>query len=715
MANHKKILTDKEKRFARLLFDGVGPIEAARSIFKWKCEQHTPEYQKARDMARARRIVEEVERLKGLDKKQAAARELVGIKNAINFSDIRAFAFERLVEVRDSATAPGAVRHRAILALEKLKDPASDVNLIFKWIDIMWRYYTAHCPCCHTDFPLWKVKNQALERYWRDEKLERPQEIEDPLVRKLALLERARPAKPPHPGQVPLIAAEERHIVGTGPARVGKSVCLGMFGFMYLMIPGAEIWLLSQTYEMCKNEFEYIVSYLNTLFYPIGKHIFTINHDKKSDEASISTEWASALQTKSGHAKASITGREIEAGLVAEPAWVDAELYEELRARLSSRLGRIIALGTPKGFGGFLIRMLRQGARSMSTGKKINPEDRLLANGCSWDRSLFMTHLKPEDNPEYVVSELEAAKDELTEAEWRSEFGGEVFAAEGAKFPYIRPEHLQSIEYDRLRKCNFVQGVDQGERNFGSVTVGWDGHNAYVMNEYFDNSDKTIKSNMVYINANNEYFIRKFGGNPENWKLTIFDADPPVQGMLKEMELERQSWKTDITFRPKNRNEQENWRAEVCSWINELARQDRLFFSAENCEQLHDQFLEVINRPEKPGTASDTINNRDKGWIVHHWRKDHVLDAALLAFWTIYSQELPQPAKDDQFVPGTAFEEAERQQTFMRRLDEKRELTGYTDSQEIGYNKIFEKSMGRPAPTNWDFMLGRGGYYDDES
>src|SRR3990167_6612082 len=316
MAKIKEI-TAKEKKFAKALFEGCGPVEAGRSVFKWKCEIGTPEYQKVRDLARSPRVKKEIETLKSQDIKSAAARSIVEFtQNKSVWSDIRFFFFDRLIETGDSPEANSDPRHKAILALEKLKDPASDISLIFRWIDIMWRYYQAHCPCCHADFPLWQVENAPLEKYWQDNEIEPPAQIEDPLTRKLALLERARPAKPPHLGQIPLIAAEERHIVGLGAARCGKSTALGMFGFMYILIPGAEIWLLSQTYEMCRNEFEYVVSYLNTLFHPIGRHIYKITQDKKTDERIIDTEWSVTLVTKSGHAKASITGREIEAGLV---------------------------------------------------------------------------------------------------------------------------------------------------------------------------------------------------------------------------------------------------------------------------------------------------------------------------------------------------------------------------------------------------------------
>lgn len=712
----EKPLTKKEKAFAKALFEGVKPSAAARSIFSWKCEPYSHEAQAARDLARAKRVKAEIERLKVQDGKQAQARGLMEFTEKAAWTDIRAFAFDRLIEIRDNPEANAQSRHRAIIALEQLQDPSRDVNLIFRWLDILWRYYSAHCPSCHTDFPLWKVKNLKLERYWLDNEIEWPSQVEDPLLRRLELLERGDPGRPPHQGQIPLIAAEERHVIGLGPARCGKSKALGMFGFMYMLIPGIESWILSQTYEMCRSEFEYIVNYLNTLFNPIGKHIFKVSYDKKTDEGKIDTQWGTLLVTKSGKSKASITGRELEAALVAEPAWVDDELYEEVRARMSSRLGRIIALGTPKGFGGFLNRMVQSGRRNVATGKKIDPASKLIKNGCPWGSSLYQTTLVPADNPEYVKSELEAAKAELTEAEYRSEFGGEQFSIDGAKFPYIQPKHLVNIPYDALRRCHFVQGIDQGEKNFGGCTIAWDGHTVYFINEFFDNTELTIKHNMQVINNQNPYFIKRIGGAPDNWKLTIFDADPPVYGILSELKREQKGWKTEYTLRPKNKADQANWRQETCMWINEMARQDRLWFSSEYCDLLHAQFLEVLNKPEVNTKDKNSVSY-DKGWIVRDpWRNDHVLDAALLACYTIYSGELEAPASDAKVQYGDAFQEMARARELRRMMDEKRELTGLNDRNYGNYNKMFEDAFGRSGPqsSGWD-DIGVPGFYEDES
>lgn len=709
-----KKLTPREKKFALLLSEGVKPVEAARSVFGWKCEHGTAEAQKARDLARAKRVKDERKRLEDQDKKEAEAATLASdsSKSRLDWSNLRAFAFSRLEDIRDDKTSPSRARFAAVKALEKLSDPTKDINLIYRWIDVLWRYYTAHCPCCHVDVPLWKIKNEKLAEYrQRQELLEGPY-IEDPYQRRIEAIKEADKGTEPHIGQVRVLSAPERHICATGAARAGKSYCLGMFGYLFALLPGVEVWILARVYDEAYKEFEYIEKFLRSLFYPLDNEMIKTHYDKVTGEAWITTRWGTEIMLKSGKAKGSITGHELEAGLVAEPAWVDGDLYEEFRARMSSRLGRIIALGTPKGFGGFIHRMTKTAGRNAATGKRMKPEDRLIANGSPWEQSIYLGSLSPEENPTYVKSEIETARMELTEEEFASEFEGKMMHMEGAKFPFITPAHLVDIDRGSLRRCSFVLGVDQGPRNFGSVLLGWDGSVLRVLFEYFDNTDATEKMNMIKLNNNIPLIIANEGGDVDDWKLTIFDADPPVIGILEEMKQEGNKWRTQITERPKNVKGL-NWRAETTMFINNLARQDRIQFSSKNCDMLHDQLLEVLNKPNPEG--KETIAGRDKGWIVKDpWRKDHVLDAFMLACYTIFNEELEVQktiVPSNERVDG--YEEARKVFEYRLRRDEQRELQGF------GYNtktekELFNEFFDSPEEEDLFTVPGLPSYYSDE-
>ena len=708
-----KPLSARETEFARLLQQGVGSIQAARLAMKWKCEAGTSQYTKAKDLARSPRIRREIERLREAEGTVAKATAIVTQSNKLDLTNLRQFAYDRLCIMRDDPDVPAKSRFMAITALEKLNDPSKDVNLIYRWVDLMWRFYTGHCPACHTDFPLWQVKNERLNRYRTDHKIEADKELYSEADRRLELIKEAEKLRHPHPGQVKALAAPERHIVGVGAARAGKSFTLAMFCLMYLMIPGVELWILARVYDDAEPEFKYLEGFLKTLLNPVAKHMIHVSLDSKSGEASITTRWGSIIRIKSGKAQGSITGRELEFAGVAEPAWVDAKLYEELRARMSSRLGRIIALGTPKGFGGFIHRMVKQAGRGPD-GKIRSPEDRQLSRGCPWEQSLLFFNYDPTDNPSYVKSEREAAKSELTKEEYASEFEGIMMAAEGARFPCVTQKNLITVRKDQYEGCVWVMGIDQGPKNFGGCLVAYDGRNVYTAWEFFDNTESTYYSQLVKLNYKIPPTIFNLGGNADNWNLTIFDNDPPLYGTLEEMAKDNKAWKTEYTYRPKNQKDLTNWREETMEWINSMAKQNRFFFDAKECDILHDQVREALIRPRDPD--KDTTPGNNKGWIVKDlWRGDHVMDAWLMACYCIMSGMASLPLTRIQ--PEMPYQEHERQANYERLIAEKQELQGfegYTSKRDVEAD-TWRTVFGRDMPRDKYVEIGDPGYYDGES
>ena len=162
-----------------------------------------------------------------------------------------------------------------------------------------------------------------------------------------------------------------------------NSYLLALYAALGICLPGAEIWILGETFDRTAKEVEYLERFLQAILYPHFSKLIRKTHDRKTGEAIFSTRWGSEVRVKSAKAKGSITGHALEMALCAEPGWLPPDVYEELRARMSERLGRIIALGTPKGIGGFVGRLTNMTGRDPKTGKVIRwkPEDRLLKNG----------------------------------------------------------------------------------------------------------------------------------------------------------------------------------------------------------------------------------------------------------------------------------------------------------------------------------------------
>jgi hypothetical protein len=716
----KKQINKEEKYFARLIADsGYGPIEAARRAFGWRCEPGGTQGQRAKDLARQPRIKEEIEALRAQAVKIEQTKLLVAQTPAVKLDDLTEFAKKRLEEVRDNPNAKSQVRFQAIKALENLHNPASDANLIYRWMDLIWRYSKVHCPSCHSTFPLHEIKNEKLDAFRVAQGLDPDTNVQTDLERRLELLTRAERRRHPHKAQIKALEAPERHIAGLGAARAGKSFLLAMFALLCFLTPGVEIWILARVYEDARSEVAYLRSFLKTLFFPHHQLMIKEYEDKKTGELTLISKWGSELKIRSAKSKGSITGRELELALVAEPGWVDENLFEELRARMSSRLGRIMALGTPKGTSGFLGRMVKMTGRD-EKGRVIRkaPQERLMSAGEPWKTSMLVYNINPEDNPEYVKSELQAARQELTDEEFAAEFEGRMVNAEGAKYGQVREEHLKPISPNFFVDARYVLGIDQGPVNFGASLLAYDGDTLVSCWEYFEKADNTMKKNLKRLRKLVPMWIRALGGDPINWTLTITDRDPPLYTTFQEMQEEEGiPWPTDVSERHTNRRGfNDNWRKEVAEYINEKARMGKLLFhhshlSTEDLTQspgglmLHEQVMSALNKPES--NDKDATAGNDKGWIVKDvWRADHVLDSFIMAVWCVYTGQVLVPERAKERSEDVWFEQkaAFKMQLAM---DERKEL-----GIRVSESDLFEQNFGRKNTAPIQF--GIRGFYGDE-
>jgi len=705
-------LTDKEREFSRLLATGMGSIQAARLAFEWQCTQGTKEYSDAKNLAKAPRIKEEVARVKEQISKETTANFEVSTGGVVKWDQVRVLAYQRLKQIRDNKNSPSATRLRAIEILEKLQDPNKDVNLIMLWLDILWRGARVHCPSCHKTYPLNKVFNAKLNQWEIDSEKEPIADIDDQLALQTEILKLADRRKTPHKSQIPALIAKERHVVGMGAARSGKSWLLGALGFLNLLVPGVEIWILAKTYDLARSEAEYLQAFFQSVFYPHHDKLYSITNDIRSGEMRLTTKWGSELRVRSATSKGTITGRELEVALVAEPGWLPEDIYEELRARMSSRLGRIFVFGTPKGNVGFLARMVNMIGRD-ETGRIIRrtPAQRLLSAGCPWGSSMFIYTIDPKDNPGYVQSELKAARAELTDAEYASEFEGKMVDVEGRKFGALGEGNLHKIERGKYNECVWVLGIDQGERNFGACLVGWDGRDAYVAWEFFGDGESTIKANLLKLRPIVPAIIRTLGGNPDNWRLTVLDQNPPAWNILDEMDKEGHKWPTTVTYRHINQPGAQfgdNWRKECSEFVNQMAQAYRLHFDEEGGVQLFDQLMKALDVPMDP--TKDKIRDSSKGWKINDpWHGDHVADAFMFAMWCIFSNQLetleppPGPPKDPWVDAKNAFDAK-------RIIDEKRDMMAFNEWRSLRpgeENAIMKKYLGTKPDTDVHTGLGR--------
>lgn len=700
MPTRRKNITPREAKFAEYIaVSGLGAVEAARKAFGWRCEPGTKENQRARDYARKPRVKDKIDELRRQHQAEAEAQEIVVDSESIDLETLRKFAVKRLKEIRDDVNVPAQSRFKAIEALERLADPSKDVNLIWRWVDTVTRGASAHCPCCHKTIPLAKITIPRLDEFRAAANVQPPVAQDDIFQRRAQILNEADKKNRPHPDQIKALAAPERHIMGMGAARVGKSYLIALFAILYFLAPGTECWILAETYDAARAEREYLGQFLHSLFYPFDKYMVTARYDSKSGEWTMVSRWGSEIKIKSAKSKGSLTGRELDAVFCAEPGWLPDDIYNHVRARLSSRLGRIIALGTPQGLGGFISRLVFATGRDPRTGRvrRLTADDRLISNGSPWSVSALVYNLQPKNNPGYVKSELDAARQEMSDDEYASEFEGKQVAEGGMKFSAIKHYHLRNPHPDELAQCSWVLGVDQGQKNFGGCLVGWNGKNIYVARDFFEGDFKTIRSNLLDLRRDVPNWIRSITGDIRNWNLSIFDQDPPLHNTFLEMEQELTPWPTEITYRHDNKKKSgmtDDWRKETTVFINEMAKQGRLWFLVDTA-QLHDEVMRTENVPGNPEMEGGG-STRNKGWkISGSWRQDHVLDAFMFAMWTILSQQVM--LTEGECSPPEPYEEQRRAWEYRRRMEEEKDLSGFKGQDyQPDERRIFEESFGRP-------------------
>ena len=721
--------TAKEAEFAKYMVENqASAVEAARAVFGWKCEAGSKESRRALDLAATRRVMVYQADLARRLTLQSEATKVVSETRKLDTDTIRTFLISKLEEIRDSSNQKAQVRLNAIQALERMRTPGGDLALLVKWMEALWRLATAHCPACHTDFALKKLPNPAVEAYRKEKQIPPPVPEEDRISCRLDFLNSVDRRREPHPGQRRIIAYPERHGVLTAPARCGKSVLMSMFAVMSYVIPGSDNWIISEKYSSSHWEVTYFKQMLKSLFHPNDTEMVSMQENIRDGEFRATSRWGSNLLTRTAKSKGSITGSELNLALVAEAGWVPDDIYEEVRARVSSRLGRILAFGTPKGSQRFLVRMMRASGRDPVTKKiiRLTPEERLIKNGCAWSDSVFIDELKPAENPSYVLSELNSARKELTDEEYASEFEGKVVERAGAKFHEVKQQHCAYVSREFFSRAVFVLGVDQGPTNFAAELLAWDGDTIVPCYEFFDNSEVTMRANLMFLMDEVPKWIRHLGGDPAAWKLSIFDRDPPVFAILDELADEGKRWPTELSVRHENkRTMNDNWRRDTQEYINVCAKLGKLVFlsdegltahSDDRCApgavSLHQEVLDVLDRPDGGDNEQSSINT--KGWIVSNpWRKDHPLDAWLLAMWAFYSGQVKIKTKEK--APVNDFYAHARQQAQNDLASrERNELKTYRLEAQTDLD--INTPLARPSigVENWETGWS-GAFYSDES
>lgn len=252
----------------------------------------------------------------------------------------------------------------------------------------------------------------------------------------------------PHPGQRVIMNDESRFRVVVCGRRWGKTVMAAHLAFEYAWEnPGSKVWWVAPTFTDANDLGFDTVD-------PLVRGDLALKDPKRTAPREHYLANGSVISYRSGERVDSLRGHGLdflvidEAGSVPDRAW-----SAELRPALADTQGRMLAIGTPRGRNWFFNWFVR--------GQSPDAEH---AEVASWQAPTYM-------NPHVADSEVDAARVDMPDVQWRQEFLAEFTGDESAVFPTVRRRNFVDYALDAATgRPPYVHGWDFGRQQ--NYTVG---------------------------------------------------------------------------------------------------------------------------------------------------------------------------------------------------------------------------------------------------
>jgi hypothetical protein len=152
----------------------------------------------------------------------------------------------------------------------------------------------------------------------------------------------------PHVGQIRFHESDARFKILIAGARFGKSLAASKDVLSELMAGRTRGWLVGPTYALAQPEFRYIAADLRRR---LGAGAARVEEGGRKGHSLVRTSWGSEVLCLSAQRPHTLLGEEIDWLILCEAAHIDQEAFERfLRARLTTRRGRLVVPTTPRGF-----------------------------------------------------------------------------------------------------------------------------------------------------------------------------------------------------------------------------------------------------------------------------------------------------------------------------------------------------------------------------
>ncbi len=252
-----------------------------------------------------------------------------------------------------------------------------------------------------------------------------------------------------HEGQQLLLDMDDediyRFFVWICGRRWGKSLLAAQWAEPKILIPGSRGWVVSKSYDLTRKVIRVIVEDMVDKFMkPAGMSLDTY---QKAGPILLEFPWGATVEGKSAENPESLLGEELDWLIFDEFASCKESTWEYyLRPTLSSRKGKALFIGTPKGY---------------------NWGHKLYKRGRERDQKDWFSHQAPSwENPWLPQDDVDEAQRTLSEAAFMQEYGA-VFTIHTGQVYKNFDEEVHVIPQDEFE-------LDPDWRKFRSIDFGYE-------------------------------------------------------------------------------------------------------------------------------------------------------------------------------------------------------------------------------------------------
>lgn len=255
----------------------------------------------------------------------------------------------------------------------------------------------------------------------------------------------------PSPGQRAFHKSARRTKVLCAGARFGKSLVAARDVLPVVLSPATNTWILGPTYDLAEKEWRYVVEDLERL--GVMK-LATVRQMGKPGY--LEFPWGARIWTRSADNPSSLLGEELDCILLSEASQLPEKiLHRYVRARLGSRLGRLLIPTTPFGFNWIRDVWQRGAVQATASG---DPEADV-----PWEQSVASWQFSVLENPHFDAGEYVAAAEALPREEFAEQYDGRFTSMSGRVIPqFARQRHVVHTLPQRLRDCTVFRTIDFG-------------------------------------------------------------------------------------------------------------------------------------------------------------------------------------------------------------------------------------------------------------